>query len=131
MRKENNGTRYFSFDEVAQEVYNIAPPSSTLRNPTKRDELVAKLLKEPIDTSSDEGVLQAKHDLLNEIIYDLKIIKTITIKIPEGSKSEEAIEYFNKIEGGIEVWQGLLCQETFIMERVRLKFLRLLKASAQ
>lgn len=42
MRKENNGTRYFGFDEVAKEVYNLTPPSSTLRNPTKRDELVAK-----------------------------------------------------------------------------------------
>ena len=42
MRKENNGTRYFGFDEVAKEVYNLTPPSSTLRNPAKRDELVAK-----------------------------------------------------------------------------------------
>lgn len=42
MRKENNGTRYFSFDEVAKEVFNINPPSSTLRNPAKRDDLVAK-----------------------------------------------------------------------------------------
>ena len=46
-----------------------------------------------------EPLLKAIEEYKAHIIYDLKIMKTITIKIPKETKIEDAIEYFNKVEG--------------------------------
>ena len=45
-----------------------------------------------------------------EIIYDLKIMKSITIKIPEGSNIEDAIKYFEKIKGVLQVNRDSIMQ---------------------
>lgn len=43
MRKEKNGNRYFSFDEVAQSVFNLKPyDPNILRHEEKREELKKK-----------------------------------------------------------------------------------------
>ena len=50
-----------------------------------------------------EPLLKAIDDYHATVIYDLKIMKSISIKIPEGTKIEDAIEYFNKVEGVLQV----------------------------
>ena len=46
-----------------------------------------------------EPLLKAINDYNASIIYDLKMMKSITIKIPENKKIEDAIEFFQKVEG--------------------------------
>ena len=50
-----------------------------------------------------EPLLKAIDDYHATVIYDLKIMKSISIKIPEGTKIEDAIEYFNKVKGVLRV----------------------------
>ena len=57
-----------------------------------------------------EPLLKAIEEYHATIIYDLKIMKSITIKIPEGSKIEEAIEYFNKVKGVLQVNRDSIMQ---------------------
>ena len=38
MRIEKNGPRYFSFDEVAKEVFGLSPVEKTVRNESKKKE---------------------------------------------------------------------------------------------
>ena len=57
-----------------------------------------------------EPLLKAIEEYHASIIYDLKIMKSISIKIPEGSKIEDAIEYFNKIEGVLQVNRDSIMQ---------------------
>ena len=42
MRKENNGIRYFGFNEFAKEVYGLDAPTSTIKNQEKRESLKQK-----------------------------------------------------------------------------------------
>ena len=43
MRKEKNGNRYFSFNEVAQAIFNLSPfDEGELKNESKRQELQDK-----------------------------------------------------------------------------------------
>ena len=57
-----------------------------------------------------EPLLKAIEEYHASIIYDLKIMKSISIKIPEGSKIEDAIEYFNKIEGVLQINRDSIMQ---------------------
>ena len=57
-----------------------------------------------------EPLLKAIEEYHAEIIYDLKIMKSITIKIPEGGKIEEAIEYFKKVNGVLQVNRDSMMQ---------------------
>lgn len=57
-----------------------------------------------------EPLLKAIEDYHAEIIYDLKIMKSITIKIPEGSNIEDAIKYFEKIIGVLQVNRDSIMQ---------------------
>ena len=50
-----------------------------------------------------EPLLKAIEDYHATVIYDLKIMKSISIKIPENTKIEDAIEYFQKVEGVLTV----------------------------
>ena len=50
-----------------------------------------------------EPLLKAIEDYHATVIYDLKIMKSITIKIPDDCKIEDAIEYFNKVNGVLQV----------------------------
>ena len=47
--------------------------------------------------------VKAIEDYHAEVLYDLKIMKSISIKIPENTKIEDAIEYFQKVEGVLGV----------------------------
>lgn len=42
MRKEKNGTRYFGFDEVAKELYNLPPYSNGFSNEEQRKSVLQK-----------------------------------------------------------------------------------------
>ena len=42
LRKENNGIRYFGFNEVAKEVYGLDVPTSTIKNAEKKENLKKK-----------------------------------------------------------------------------------------
>lgn len=42
LRKENNGIRYFGFNEFAKEVYGLDAPTSTIKNEEKRESLRKK-----------------------------------------------------------------------------------------
>ena len=57
-----------------------------------------------------EPLLKAIEDYHATIIYDLKIMKSITIKIPEGTNIEDAINYFNKVEGVLQVNRDSMVQ---------------------
>ena len=61
-------------------------------------------------TVGKEPLLKAIEEYHAEIIYDLKIMKSITIKIPEGGKIEEAIEYFKKVNGVLQVNRDSMMQ---------------------
>ena len=50
-----------------------------------------------------EPLLKAIEDYHASVIYDLKTMNSITIKIPEGTNIEDAINYFNKVEGVLGV----------------------------
>ena len=50
-----------------------------------------------------EPLLKAIADYKATVIYDLKTMCSITIKIPEGTKIEDAIECFNKVKGVLQV----------------------------
>ena len=50
-----------------------------------------------------EPLLKAIEDYHATVIYDLKIMKSITIKIPDGTNIEDAINYFNKVEGVLQL----------------------------
>ncbi len=50
-----------------------------------------------------EPLLKAIEDYHATVIYDLKIMKSITVKIPDGTNLEDAIQYFNKVEGVLQV----------------------------
>ena len=54
-------------------------------------------------TIGKEPLLKAIEEYHATVIYDLKIIKYISIKIPENTKIEDAIEYFQKVEGVLQV----------------------------
>ena len=45
MRIEKNGTRYFGFDEVAQEVYGLKPATKQIQNAGKRKDMQQKFEK--------------------------------------------------------------------------------------
>ena len=42
MRKEKNGTRYFGFDEVAKELFNLPPYSNSFTNEEQRKSMQQK-----------------------------------------------------------------------------------------
>ena len=50
-----------------------------------------------------EPLLKAIEDYHATVIYDLKIMKSISIKIPDGTNIDDAISYFNKVEGVLQV----------------------------
>ena len=50
-----------------------------------------------------EHLLKKIEEYNAEIINDLKIMKSISIKIPENKEIEDAIEYFKKVDGVIKV----------------------------
>ena len=50
-----------------------------------------------------DPLLKAIKEFNATIIYDLKIMKSITIKIPEDKKIEEAIDFFQKVDGVLTV----------------------------
>ena len=54
-------------------------------------------------TVGKEPLLKAIEDYHATVIYDLQIMKSISIKIPDGCKIEDAIEYFNKVNGVLQV----------------------------
>ena len=55
------------------------------------------------ETIGKEPLLKAIKEFNATIIYDLKIMKSITIKIPEDKKIEEAIDFFQKVDGVLTV----------------------------
>ena len=57
-----------------------------------------------------EPLLKAIEDYHATVIYDLKIMKSITIKIPEGTNLDDAIQYFNKVEGVLQVNKDAMMQ---------------------
>ena len=54
-------------------------------------------------TIGKEPLIKAIKEFNATIIYDLNIMKSITIKIPEDKKIEEAIEFFQKVDGVLGV----------------------------
>jgi len=70
---------------------NIQNSKNTQTNYSPNILIIFYDLKEPL--------LKAINDYNASIIYDLKIMKSITIKIPENKKIEDAIEFFQKVEG--------------------------------
>ena len=50
-----------------------------------------------------EPLLKAIEDYHATVIYDLKIMKSISIKIPDGTNIDDAINYFNKVEGVLQI----------------------------
>ena len=56
-----------------------------------------------------EPLLKAIEDYHATVIYDLKIMKSISIKIPENTKIEDAIDYFQKVEGVLTVNRDAIC----------------------
>ena len=54
-------------------------------------------------TVGKEPLKKAIEDYHANIIYDLKNINSISITIPDGTKIEDVIEYFNKVEGVLQV----------------------------
>ena len=57
-----------------------------------------------------EPLLEAIKKYEAQVIYDLKMMNSITIKIPEGSKIEDAIQYFNNIKGVLQVNRDSIMQ---------------------
>ena len=55
------------------------------------------------ETIGKEPLLKAIKEFNATIIYDLKIMKSITIKIPDDKKIEEAIDFFQKVDGVLTV----------------------------
>ena len=54
-------------------------------------------------TIGKDPLIKAIKEFNATIIYDLNIMKSITIKIPEDKKIEEAIEFFQKVDGVLTV----------------------------
>ena len=57
-----------------------------------------------------EPLLKAIEEYHSQIIYDLKMMNSITIKIPEGANIEDAIKYFNKTQGVLQVNRDSIMQ---------------------
>ena len=57
-----------------------------------------------------EPLLKAIEEYHSQIIYDLKMMNSITIKIPEGTNIEDAIKYFNKTQGVLQVNRDSIMQ---------------------
>ena len=57
-----------------------------------------------------EPLLEAIKKYEAQVIYDLKLMNSITIKIPEGSNIEVAIQYFNNIKGVLQVNRDSIMQ---------------------
>ena len=57
-----------------------------------------------------EPLLKAIEEYHAQIIYDLKMMNSITIKIPEGTNIEDAIKYFNKTQGVLQVNRDSIMQ---------------------
>ena len=57
-----------------------------------------------------EPLLKAIEDYKATVLYDLQIMKSISIKIPDGTKIEDAIDFFNKVEGVLVVNRDAICQ---------------------
>lgn len=77
-----------------------------LHNPNKNKEpkYSPKTLIIFYDTTvGKEPLKKAIEDYHANIIYDLKNMNSISITIPDGTKIEDAIEYFNKVEGVLQV----------------------------
>ena len=61
-------------------------------------------------TVGKEHLKKAIEDYHANIIYDLKNMNSISITIPDGTKIEDAIEYFNKVEGVLTVERDQIMQ---------------------
>ena len=61
-------------------------------------------------TIGKEPLKKAIEDYHANIVYDLKNMNSITITIPDGTKIEDAIEYFNKVEGILQVNRDQIMQ---------------------
>lgn len=61
-------------------------------------------------TIGKEPLKKAIEDYHANIVYDLKNMNSITITIPDGTKIEDAIEYFNKVEGVLQVNRDQIMQ---------------------
>ena len=57
-----------------------------------------------------EPLLKAIEEYHATVIYDLKMMKSISVKIPENTNIEDAIEYFQKVEGVLTVNRDSGCQ---------------------
>ena len=54
-------------------------------------------------TIGKEPLLAAIAQFNATIIYDLNIMKSIVIRIPDETKMDEAIQFFNGVEGVLQV----------------------------
>ena len=84
-----------------------------LHNPNrkKEPEFSPKILIIFYDgTIGKEPLKKAIEDYHANIVYDLKNMNSITITIPDGTKIEDAIEYFNKVEGILQVNRDQIMQ---------------------
>ena len=57
-----------------------------------------------------EPLLRAIDEYNATIIYDLNIVKSITIIIPKDKHIEDAIDYFNSIDGVLQVNRDYIYQ---------------------
>ena len=62
------------------------------------------------DAEIGKPLLKAIEEYHAQIIYDLKMMNSITIKIPEGTNIEDAIKYFNKTQGVLQVNRDSIMQ---------------------
>ena len=84
-----------------------------LHNPNKKKEpkFSPKTLITFYDgTIGKEPLKKAIEDYHANIVYDLKNMNSITITIPDGTKIEDAIEYFNKVNGVLQVNRDQIMQ---------------------
>ena len=61
-------------------------------------------------TIGKEPLLKAIEEYHATVLYDLKIMKSISIKIPENTNIEDAIAFFQKVEGVLMVNKDSICQ---------------------
>ena len=67
-------------------------------------------MKKMYNNTFPQQKIKIKKLYLNFFKNILKIMKSITIKIPEGTNLDDAIQHFNKVEGVLQVNKDAMMQ---------------------
>ena len=88
MRIEKNGTRYFGFDEVAQEVYGLKPATKQVQNAGKRKDMQQKFEKFNICKSCGQTMSYVGGNVVccqNPTLNPMQIVEAIRLHMPEAA----------------------------------------------